>query len=73
MHDEAARFEIIGELYYRRTGRMRPGKAEPLATGHDSMSEENFDRFESWIQRDALWDAIDYIIKLKTGIEAEGL
>jgi hypothetical protein len=73
MHDEAARFEVVGELYYRRTGRMRPYKAEPLASGHDSMSKENLARFELWMQRDAFWDAVDYIVKLKAGIESEGL
>ena len=39
-------YEAVGELYYRATGRLRPGKSEPLGTGRDSNDQENRDRFD---------------------------
>jgi len=34
------RFEAIGDLYYRRHHRMRPGKSEAWETGRDSNGKE---------------------------------
>jgi hypothetical protein len=42
------RFERIGEMYYRDTGFLRPGKSEPAETGRESNSAENICRFDSW-------------------------
>ncbi len=64
-----ARFEVVGDLYYRATGRLRPGKSEPMATGRDSNDSENRARFDEWVATKC-WDAaIDRIIELQARVE----
>lgn len=58
------RFEIIGDLYYRRHHRLRPGKYEAPETYRDSGSEENHQLFDNWIATKAFTDAIDRIGEL---------
>lgn len=59
------RFEAIGELYYRRHHRLRPGKCEAPETYRDSSSDENRELFESWFATHAFGDAIDRIVELE--------
>lgn len=59
------RFEAIGELYYRRHHRLRPGKYEAPETYRDSSSDENRELFESWFATHAFTDAIDRIVELE--------
>ena len=58
-------YEGGGELYYRATRCLRPGKAEAPETGRDSNSPENVARFESWFREHAFSDAIDRIVRLE--------
>ena len=59
-------FEIIGELYYGRYHRLRPGKSVPMACGYDSSSEENRRQFNEWADGPlALSDAIERIASLQ--------
>lgn len=60
-------FEGIGMLYYRRFGRVRPGKDSRL---EDSMSDENVRQFSDWIKYQALTDAIFRIIELELELAA---
>ncbi len=46
--DWTARFELIGALYYRETGRLRPGKDEARGMNRDSSDPENRARFDEW-------------------------
>jgi hypothetical protein len=55
------RFEVIGDLYYQRHGRLRPGKSEAPESGRDSSSEENHRLFDNWIATQAFVDALDRI------------
>jgi hypothetical protein len=55
-------FEGIGDLYFRRHGRQRPGKDDRL---HDSMDEYNIRQFNEWIKHQALTDAVSRIIDLE--------
>lgn len=64
------RFEALGGLYYKRHGRLRPGKSESWETGRDSNSEENHQLFDNWIATRAFTDAIDDIIELEKRIES---
>lgn len=59
------RFEAVGYLYYRATGYLRPGKAEPLETGRESSSDENRERFEQWLATRGFSDAIERIVGLE--------
>lgn len=64
-HDELERFETLGELYYRRFHRLRPGKSEPLVMHRSANDEENQTQFKNWMESHAaLYDAIDRIIEL---------
>jgi hypothetical protein len=69
------RFEIIGELYARRFGYLRPGKDQSAASGLDSMSAENVERFHKWFgSPDAFEDALACIGRLNeyiTSLEAQ--
>ena len=40
-------FERIGELFYRETGHLRPGKDDPR---EDTSSFENQERFRAWFE-----------------------
>jgi hypothetical protein len=62
------RFEIIGDLYYRRHHRLRPGKSEAPETGRDSNGEENRLLFDNWIATQAFTDAIGRIVELQREI-----
>ena len=46
--DWTARYELIGALYYRATGRLRPGKDEAPEMNRDSSDPENRARFDEW-------------------------
>jgi hypothetical protein len=58
-------YECVGDLYYRATHHLRPGKSEAPETGRDSSSPENVARFESWFREHAFSDAIDRIVLLE--------
>lgn len=47
MSDANDIFELIGDLYYSDTGFLRPGKSDPI---RDTSSEENWDRFQTWMK-----------------------
>lgn len=57
-----SRFEIIGELYHNRHGRLRPGKSDMF---QDSSDEENRAQFDSFMATHCFMDAIDEIEKLQ--------
>lgn len=63
------RFEVIGDLYYRRHHRLRPGKSEAPETYRDSCSEENRQLFDNWIATGAFTDAIERIRELELKLE----
>jgi hypothetical protein len=64
--DSIAIFETWADLYYRRYGRLVPGKSEPLETGRDSSDEENYIQHEAWhASRLSILDAIRRIIELE--------
>lgn len=61
--NELERFEVLGDLYYKRFGRLRPGKFEAPATGIDSSDELNRREFDNWIRSgQALYDVLDLLI-----------
>jgi len=64
------RFEILGELYYRRFHRLRPGKDEAMECGRDSCDAENIEQFGGWYGDGcvALEDALAEIHRLKDRI-----
>lgn len=64
-----ARFEALGDLYYRATGHLRPGKDEPMETRRDSNSDENRERFERWLATSAFTAALDRIVELEAEID----
>ena len=61
------RFEIIGWLYYGATGKLRPGKDDPI---EESSSEENIERFEQWFATKSFTDALEAIRDRDLIIEA---
>ena len=63
------RFEIVGDLYYGRYGRLRPGKCEAPETYRDANSEENCQQFDNWIATRAFTDAIDRIGELEEQVK----
>lgn len=52
------RFEILGDLYLARTGRLRPGKSASSISGVDPMSDENRAQFAEWLANQAFEDAL---------------
>jgi hypothetical protein len=72
MPNAAQRYETVNDLYYRATGRMRPGKDVPPACGYDSSSEENQARFENWVATSAFTDAVDRIAELEASVTKLG-
>lgn len=64
--DALTYFEIVGDLYYRRYGDLRPGKSDPLK---DSNSAENRIRFQGWKGTHAFGDAIERINALEIEVE----
>lgn len=68
MSNATVRFEIIGELYYERYGRLRPGKSEAPETYRDSNDEENRTQFDQWFATKSFTDAVDKIGKLEEQI-----
>lgn len=69
MSNTNVRFEIIGDLYYDRYHRLRPGKSEAPETYRDSSDEENRTQFDQWFATKAFTDAVDKIEKLQRRIE----
>ncbi len=65
MASATQRFEVVGELYRKATGRLRPGKSVPPECGYDSSSDENRERFEQWLATSGFTDAIDRIAGLE--------
>ncbi|HEY3496825.1 MAG TPA: hypothetical protein VGK73_19135 [Polyangiaceae bacterium] len=63
------RFEIVGLLYYRATGYLRPGKSEAPETGRDSNDPGNTARFEDWLATRGFGDAISLIAQLQAEVE----
>jgi len=46
-----ARFERIGEVFYRETGYLRPGKSESPHTWHPGKDEEREAAFTDWTKK----------------------
>lgn len=62
-------FEIVGELYYRRFFKLRPGKSVPPECGYDSSDEDNLETFMAWRKSDmAFRDAVDCISRLQAQV-----
>lgn len=71
MSNANERFEAIGDLYYRRFHRLRPGKSESPLSYRDSNDEENHAQFDGWRTSDvAFIDAIDRLIAREARIES---
>ena len=62
------RFEIIADLYYKRHGRLAPGKSEPIESSRNSNDEENRAQWDNWFATSAFKDAIARITELETYI-----
>lgn len=58
-------FEVLGDLYHRRYGRLRPGKSEAPEAYRDSNSEENVAQYAVWFRFYALSDAVSRIVELE--------
>lgn len=69
MSNATVRFEVIGDLYYRRHLRLRPGKSEAPETYRDSNDEENKTQFDQWFATRAFTDAVDRIGELEAQLE----
>ena len=67
--DHVARFETVGELYYRHSGRLRPGKYEAPETGRDSLDPENKAAFDEWMATRCFGAALDRIAELVAKVE----
>lgn len=61
-------FETLGELYYCRYRRLRPGKSEAPETGRSSMDEENVEQYRIWKRDHAMDDAIARIVQLEAEV-----
>lgn len=61
-------FETLGDLYYRRYHRLRPGKDEPPEAYRDSCSDENVEQYSAWLRDKALSDAVARIVELEQRI-----
>lgn len=59
-----ARFETMGDLYYKRFRRLRPGKDEPIGLYRDSNDVDNVAQFDGWAKSTALNDALDELTKI---------
>lgn len=68
--NHTARFETVGDLYYRHSGRLRPGKDSPPACGHDSSSPENRAAFDEWCATLCFGQALDRIAELEAELQA---
>jgi hypothetical protein len=62
------RFEIIGDLYYRRFHCLRPGKDEAPEAYRNSNSDENIEQFRDWLAKHAFDDALKRILELEEKI-----
>ena len=62
-------FEILAALYYKRFGRLAPGKDEPAASNRDSGEIENVRQFIEWkggaVTSAAIHDLIEELISEK--------
>lgn len=68
--DWTARFEMVGSLYCRETGRLRPGKDEPAMMNRDSSDPENRARFDEWCATKLFNALLDHAIELEARLEA---
>jgi len=66
--DYTARFETVGDLYYRHSGRLRPGKSEPMGL-RDSSDPENVAAFDAYMAQHCFGDALDRIARLTAQVE----
>jgi hypothetical protein len=64
------RFETVGDLYRRHSGRLRPGKDEPTEFNRDSSSPENRAAFDEWMATLCFGAALDRIAELEAKLEA---
>ncbi len=69
--DWTARFELIGDLYYRETGRLRPGKDEAPAMNRDSSDPENRARFDEWAATKMFNALLDHAIAIEVAAQGE--
>lgn len=69
--DYIARFELVGELYYRRFHRLRPGKDEPPASYRNANTDENRAQFDAWAVNHLFTDLLDYTLKLEARLEEQ--
>ncbi len=67
--DHTARFETVGALCYRHSGRLRPGKSESMETNRDSSDPENRAAFDEWMATLCFGAALDRIAELEAKIE----
>jgi len=68
--DHLARFEAVASVYYRRFGRLYPGKAEPMGF-ESSNSPENNAQVEAWHQTGlAFLDMSLEVARLQAKVEA---
>jgi len=71
--DHMARFETWADLYYRRFGRLSPGKSEAPETGRYSNDAENRALCDAWHSTGlAAHDAIMWIVTLERIRERSG-
>lgn len=69
MSNALTRFEVVGDLYYRRYHRLRPGKNEAAVTGRDSSSTENSSQFDEFCAMHLFRDALDRIAELEEQVK----
>jgi hypothetical protein len=64
------RFEAEARLYYKRFGRLAPGKSEPISSHLSSCDRENWDQKERWhTSGQAYEDALAQIVRLQKQVE----
>jgi len=69
--DHLARFEAWADLYYRRFGRLCPGKSEAPETGCNSNDAENRALCDAWHSTGlAAHDAIMKVVGLEVCVES---
>ncbi len=49
--DPLEHFEAIGEMFYKATGFLRPGKSEPMETYYEGREEERRKYWEDWCRK----------------------
>lgn len=66
MSSATSRFEVLGDLYYERYHRLRPGKHDVF---RDSNDDENRTQFDLFMATHAFTDALDKIDSLQEQVE----